>query len=633
MNFKRYHVSKNLFNYSTITTGYRIQWTTGNDYVDDTAVMSDYISVTTGSYSTNVGYLIVGYDNSKAYVGVYRTEGTWEKRSSAQVSTFTVAADSGVSYIRLLTYATYDPITSTTMLNTGSTALPYEPYGDTWTDSHYIRGTATDTLTLPQTIYGDGTNATVTLKGNMQQTGTPTTTTPIQPQGTGERTAQLISSVAFPSNYLRFWVENIKSIVATEDTFTFSFTSDVSMAGNSLYLSYTGGSRIVATVGGGTGNLKTTFTLTSADIANILSSSDTYFQVYKSGADFSNCTNIMLNTGETTLPYEPYGVKIPISNNSTTYNKYLGEEQTVRQIKELVLDGTESWNEGTSNYYIFLNVSGRGEGVPYSAALSTHTESGVEVNNNGTALFFKKSVFVHSSLADFKTYLQQQYANSTPVTAWYILANETTGIVNEPLRKIGDYADTLSTSIPTTDGANVIDVGTTLKPSEVSAAYHGWHPVASVHEKSRNLFDVNRTQSNVFTLDETKWFIGAASTSTVSSNATAAIVDGKIEVSTTVAGYGCMLMIPAKPQTQYYISFNVDKTPSGTYFAYSFRNTSGEVLYQTGSYEPYATVTTYANTAYLNICLRLSPNDGTATYSNIMVVEGSTPQPYEPYWN
>lgn len=33
-------------------------------------------------------------------------------------------------------------------------------------DKHYLRGTATDTLTLPQTIYGDGTNATLTLKGN-----------------------------------------------------------------------------------------------------------------------------------------------------------------------------------------------------------------------------------------------------------------------------------------------------------------------------------------------------------------------------------------------------------------------------------------------------------------------------------
>lgn len=95
----------------------------------------------------------------------------------------------------------------------------------------------------------------------------------------------------------------------------------------------------------------------------------------------------------------------------------------------------------------------------------------------------------YTSTVDFKSYLQQQYAAGTPVTVWYVLSSATTGIVNEPLCKIGDYADTLSTSIPTTDGANVIDVGTTLKPSEVSANYHGWHTVASAHERESGQWD------------------------------------------------------------------------------------------------------------------------------------------------
>ena len=184
----------------------------------------------------------------------------------------------------------------------------------------------------------------------------------------------------------------------------------------------------------------------------------------------------MLNTGSTPLPYEPYGYKIPISSANTTTPIYLGEGESTRRIKKIVLDSTENWKEGTSNYYIFISVSGKGNGIPNSTALSTHTESGVVVNNNGTALFFKKSVFVHSSLADFKTYLAQQYAAGTPVTVWYVLAEPETGIVNEPLMKIGDYADSTSgITIPTITGKDTFDVETTLKPSEVSLSYTGWH--------------------------------------------------------------------------------------------------------------------------------------------------------------
>ena len=80
------------------------------------------------------------------------------------------------------------------------------------------------------------------------------------------------------------------------------------------------------------------------------------------------------------------------------------------------------------------------------------------------------------------SYLAAQYAAGTPVTVWYVLETPETAVVNEPLMKIGDYADSLSTSIPTIDGANALSVGTTVQPSEVTATYHGWHPVADVHE-------------------------------------------------------------------------------------------------------------------------------------------------------
>lgn len=52
-------------------------------------------------------------------------------------------------------------------------------------------------------------------------------------------------------------------------------------------------------------------------------------------------------------------------------------------------------------------------------------------------------------------------------------AEPETGIANEPLMKIGNYADTVSfaqagVTIPTASGANILDMTSTIKPSEVS---------------------------------------------------------------------------------------------------------------------------------------------------------------------
>jgi hypothetical protein len=74
---------------------------------------------------------------------------------------------------------------------------------------------------------------------------------------------------------------------------------------------------------------------------------------------------------------------------------------------------------------------------------------------------------------DIKSYLAAQNAAGTPVVIWYVLAEPETAIVNEPLAKIGDYADELNSTdaavtIPTAKGQNVLSVDTTVQPSEVS---------------------------------------------------------------------------------------------------------------------------------------------------------------------
>ena len=191
--------------------------------------------------------------------------------------------------------------------------------------------------------------------------------------------------------------------------------------------------------------------------------------------------------------------KIPISSAGQTTPVYLGEVQTTRKIRKLVLTGEENFNTDTySRFSIFIggikNVTSR-TGHSYCSHYEClyHAEPYDNDWNNvyyqsGATLYFHDRRF--STVADFKSYLAAQYAAGTPVTVWYVLATEETAVVNEPLRKIGDYADTVSgITIPTTAGANAVDVLTTLKPSEVSVNYKGWHPVQSVHEAENGQWD------------------------------------------------------------------------------------------------------------------------------------------------
>lgn len=476
---KKYHVSKNLAppmsdgwvdGYVNASTGGITQPTAANEKT------SDYIDVHQYSYVSNCyengDFPSRGTSTSTTAwygLGCYREDKSF---ISCLINNLTYQLPAGTYYVRMC-FRTFDE-TGNVMVNGGDTQLPYEPYGNTWHSIPYRKyGTETDTLTsFPADVIADGQSASATIIGNMQQTGTPSPSSIIMPSECGDKTENLCDESTVQNGYFGQvspyqFVSDVKyrcvKVFLKAGTYTIKAVMDnntiviLRASSNSL------GSNVIYD------NTRTTITLSvDEDVFISMRNVDTT-------NDFTGF-KLMLNTGETALPYEPYGYKLDIKSGNTTTPVYLGEVQSTRKIKKLVVDGTENWNEETSNYYIFINVSGRGEGIPNSAALCTHTGNGVVVNNNGTALFFKKSEFVHSTLADFKTYLQQQYSAGTPVTVWYVLATPTTGIVNEPIRKIGDYADNVSvTNIPTTAGGIEFDVLTTLKPSEVDLTYHGWH--------------------------------------------------------------------------------------------------------------------------------------------------------------
>ena len=341
------------------------------------------------------------------------------------------------------------------------------------------------------------------ISGNMSQTGTPTPTTPIQPQEDGERTGNL-----YPLDESKLHVGRIENDgtidheIGTLTVGTNSITYEVNVAWRGFYtdfiqvnenekltVSSTNSSTIAWSCNcydendnflgkapaQSTTSAKTFTLLTGTKKIRIsVTSSDTTYTILRP----------MLNTGSTALPYEPYGYKLTISSANTTTPIYLGEVQSTRQIKKLVLTGNEAWHSSsryTGAMYAYLSQF---PGIVANSPIyCSHliAVSSISQYQRGTGFCDMSSVNLwifdtKTSTADFKAYLAAQYAAGTPVTIWYVLATPTTGIVNEPLRKIGDYADTVSyeqagVSVPTLHGNTVIDVLTELKPSEMYIKY------------------------------------------------------------------------------------------------------------------------------------------------------------------
>lgn len=325
------------------------------------------------------------------------------------------------------------------------------------------------------------------ISGNMEQSGTPTPTTSIQPQETGERTGNLLDYTT---------VENTTNATATpisgginiSGKYFVRFRTVKFTVGTSYTMSWT-----TKTISGTVSTMwrfhysdNTYSAMPSSGWSLIAKKEVSALLLYVNGSStetgVAEITNIMLNESSTALPYTPYGIKIPISSAGQTTNIYLGEVQTTRRIKKLVLTGEESgWtkNDSLANSNAFYRTI---SGYYRYSGFCTHYAT-VDSAQAAEGVFFGSNINFLTALSDnidtidkWKNYLRQQYAVGTPVTIWYVLATPETAVVNEPLRKIGDYADTVSmeqagVSIPTLHGNTIIDVLTELKPSEMYIKY------------------------------------------------------------------------------------------------------------------------------------------------------------------
>ena len=263
----------------------------------------------------------------------------------------------------------FDNQTVYLMLNEGSTPLPYEPYGDSFKDWFYREyGTETETFTtLPHEVIGDGqSNLTWSMDGNMQVNGTPTPQNPITPAEVGEKTANLCSGVFVQGqigadtgvvNSSSMRVYQFYDVTAGE---TYSFSSNV----------------YIRTVYGYSG---TTPVRNIRNYYNTQPQTDTFTvpsDVNRIGICLMNSggtaivptdvSQAMLNKGQP-MDYEPFGYKIPISFNQTTYNIYITEP--LRKS----LDGSNVYDELSSNGTLTRRVDENGD------ALATPTTEQVTV--------------------------------------------------------------------------------------------------------------------------------------------------------------------------------------------------------------------------------------------------------------
>lgn len=495
---------------------------------------------------------------------------------------------------------------SNVMLNEGSTALPYTPC---WL--HSLRKLTTATEAVENPLYSDGTAITAyTIKGNTVQNGTPTPSNPVAVNGVGERTENLFN--------------------------TFDIVGQVPSISNGQLINYNGSTTSLIPII--SGNVTVTkpptallyLLLYAADmsyIGYVQNSTDTNFY----GSSVTGYENakycrlridrttglddiqIMLNTGSTAKPFEPYGFKIPISSGGVTTNIYLGSTQTIRQISKLVLTGTENW-EDRPNYtyadrFVLQSVT-----IPRTSTnLCTHFA--VEYSsqqtypylwiNNGEQIIINYSEKGTTTLAQFKQWLADQYTNGTPVIIYYVLATPTTGIVNEPLMKIGEYVDTLSNaaSIPTTEGANSITVDTTVQPSEFTATWTGWHN-AYVKEKSENLAPPISTWVSGYI--DAQGNLQSASSVQQEKTTPYIEIDG--------SNYVC---------TSDFTDGTIGRWKAAAYYTADKTFISRATSYDNGSWS----LSSPSNAAYIRLSFRTYGEN-----KEIMLNTGSTALPYEPYW-
>lgn len=344
----------------------------------------------------------------------------------------------------------------------------------------------------PISFLSDGTPLTsVTIKGNGVQSGTPSPQNIVPFDGTGERTGNLFDGTKYVNTsissierweYSKSLTGSVYRVPCKPNTqYTLYLAENINI---SIWRIRSVSTDVVPNAQSTSVPLTGSYadSVPASKSATFTTSSDAKYILFQTNESaYSDVLPvIMLIEGTTKIPYEPFGWAEKITCAGQTTPLYLGEVSTTRRVKKLVFDGSESWNLSTSGNNTRAYTPQIPECMSLSPAICTHFDYNVAnveyprvgefVINSSKAIIFGVDGTTFADVDAWKSYLAAQYAAGHPVTVWYVLATEQTGIVNEPLMKIGDYADELTTTtpIPTAKGSNTLTVDTTVQPSEMS---------------------------------------------------------------------------------------------------------------------------------------------------------------------
>lgn len=312
--------------------------------------------------------------------------------------------------------------------------------------------------------------------GNSVQDGTLSPENPVEVVSVGEKTVNLLDIPKQTVENGAITVLDVTSLL--KPSTKYYLRSDVDSNGASrirldLHPGYIPGSDVD---GKGVSSVLFTSPSVITDIRLTLQTSGLYTATF---------SNIMLAESDVAIPYEPYGYKIPVTvsgenGEETITNIYLDgplrkigdyadyvdfEHQcVVREIKELVLTGEESWSfrEGTTGVNRFdFSFTPMSKGLGARSVCTAFKYIASEAMDSVHFFNYRSAFFIYAefnSLTDFKNWLAQQYADGTPVAVYYVLDTS----VSEPI--------TLP-EILTFNDATTIDITTAVKPSEMYIKY------------------------------------------------------------------------------------------------------------------------------------------------------------------
>ena len=337
----------------------------------------------------------------------------------------------------------------------------YDKDGDIVFEKGFTRETSG---TVPLTINGIGKDLKAwSITGNTVQNGTPTPENPVEVQAVGDKTGNLFDyKKYFKSTFTKYseyfeWAE-IQLKPFTTYTFTTSFSESTIPGGviNTAFIITTSTEEPHTSTGG----------ISSTRIGTKTTEADGIIKIYKrirgnylpKKEDFDSGMHwLMINEGDSALPYEPYGYKIPVvtrgknlAGNYTVSSGYYYDDSgtptpsDARFIRLTINVEPNTIYTISSNLKFYsiwefnnnTKISRRGGGNSNKYTIKTTKEcNSLRISMSNTSGEADTSAFEWIQLEKGSTATPYEPYHETITTPIYL---------DSPLYKIGDYADRLS---------------------------------------------------------------------------------------------------------------------------------------------------------------------------------------------